>query len=179
VLLRYSPSQREDIGPQLGLSFSASHSRRFTSAGDDDISLTVDKVREKFMDSNGSTSLCVENLLTRPFFRLGGRTYLLTQTSQGSRLEVIIIDLEEPENVVRIPSAESSGVVWSWSPLATDGHKRPWVRGVRRLSRTNWPLETRRVRRAEGSLEWLAKPSRCRRLFLTVSTSRVLFGKFF
>ena len=37
--------------------------------------------------------LYAENL-ARLFDRLGGRTYLLTQTSQDSRLEVIIIDLE-------------------------------------------------------------------------------------
>jgi hypothetical protein len=73
---------------------------------------------------DGFTGLCVENLPARPFFRLGGRAYLLTQTSQGSRLEVIIIDLAEPECMVRITSTESSGVVWSWSPLATDGHER-------------------------------------------------------
>ena len=73
---------------------------------------------------HGFTGLCVENLLARPFFRLGCRTYLLTQTSQGFRLEVITIDFEEPESMVRITSTESSGVVWNWSPLATDGHER-------------------------------------------------------
>lgn len=84
---------------------------------------TVDKIREKVMD--GFAGLYAENLLARPFVRLGGRTYLLTRTSQGSRLEVILIDLEEPESVVRLTPAESSEDLWSWSPLATDGRK--WV----------------------------------------------------
>ena len=84
---------------------------------------TVDKIWEKFMD--GFAGLYTENLLERPFVRLGGRTYLLTRTSQGSRLEVILIDLEEPESVVRLTPAESREDLWSWSPLATDGRK--WV----------------------------------------------------
>ena len=84
---------------------------------------TVDKIREKFMDN--FAGLYAENLLARPFVRLGGRTYLLTRTSQGSRLEVILIDLEETESVVRLTPAESSEDLWSWSPLATDGRK--WV----------------------------------------------------
>jgi hypothetical protein len=84
---------------------------------------TVDKIREKFMD--GFAGLYAETLLARPFVRLGSRTYLLTRTSQGSRLEVILIDLEEPESVVRLTPAESSEDLWSWSPLATDGRK--WV----------------------------------------------------
>ena len=84
---------------------------------------TVDKIREKFMD--GFAGLYTESLLARPFVRLGGRTYLLTRTSQGSRLEVILIDLEEPESVVRLTPAESSEDLSSWSPLATDGWK--WV----------------------------------------------------
>ena len=71
---------------------------------------------------DGFTGLCVENLFARPFFWLGGRTHLLTETSQGSRLEVFVLDLEKPESVVRLTSVESR-VVWSWSPLATDGHK--------------------------------------------------------
>jgi hypothetical protein len=84
---------------------------------------TVDKIREKFMD--GFAGLYAEHLLARPFVRLGGRTYLLTRTSQGSRLEVILVDLEEPESAVRLTPAESSEDLWSWSPLATDGRK--WV----------------------------------------------------
>lgn len=84
---------------------------------------TVDKIREKSMD--GFAGLYAENLLARPFVWLGGRVYLLTRTSQGSRLEVILIDLEEPESVVRLTPAESSEDLWSWSPLATDGRK--WV----------------------------------------------------
>jgi Acylamino-acid-releasing enzyme, N-terminal domain len=84
---------------------------------------TIDKIREKFMD--GFAGLYAETLLARPFVRLGSRTYLLTRTSQGSRLEVILIDLEEPESVVRLTPAESSEDLWSWSPLATDGRK--WV----------------------------------------------------
>lgn len=84
---------------------------------------TVDKIREKFMD--GFAGLYVDTLLARPFVRLGGRAYLLTRTSQGSRLELILIDLEEPETVVRLTPAESSEDLWSWSPLATDGRK--WV----------------------------------------------------
>jgi len=84
---------------------------------------TVNKIQEKFMD--GFAGLYVESLLARPFVRLGGRTYLLTRTSQGSRLEVILIDLEQPESVVRLTLAESSEDLWSWSPLATDGRK--WI----------------------------------------------------
>ena len=84
---------------------------------------TVDKIQEKFMD--GFAGLYAENIPARPFVRLGGRTYLLMRTSQGSRLEVILIDLEEPETVVRLTPAESSEDLWSWSPLATDGRK--WV----------------------------------------------------
>jgi hypothetical protein len=84
---------------------------------------TVDKIQEKFMD--GFAGLYAETLLARPFVRLGGRTYLFTRTSQGSRLELILIDLEEPETVVRLTPAESSEDLWSWSPLATDGRK--WV----------------------------------------------------
>lgn len=84
---------------------------------------TVDKIREKFID--GFAGLYTEILLARPFVRLGGRTYLFTRTSQGSRLELILIDLEESETVVRLTPAESSEDLWSWSPLATDGRK--WV----------------------------------------------------
>lgn len=84
---------------------------------------TVDKIREKTMD--GLAGLYVETLLARPFVHFGDRTYLLTRTSQGSRLEVILIDLEEPESVVRLTPAESSEDLWSWTPLATDGRK--WV----------------------------------------------------
>jgi len=83
----------------------------------------VDKAQENFMD--GFAGLYAENLLARPFIRLGGRAYLFTRTSQGSRLEVILVDLEQPECVVRLTPAESSEDLWSWSPLATDGRK--WV----------------------------------------------------
>ena len=74
---------------------------------------------------DGFAGLYAENFLARPFIRFGGRAYLLTRTSQGSRLEVILIDLEQPECVVRLSPAESSEDLWSWSPLATDGRK--WV----------------------------------------------------
>ena len=65
--------------------------------GDDDNILTVDKIRENFMVR--FTGQCLENLLARPFFWLGGRMRPLTQTSEGFRL---IIDLEQPESVVRV-----------------------------------------------------------------------------
>jgi hypothetical protein len=83
----------------------------------------IDKIQENFM--GGFAGLYAENLLARPFIRSGGRVYLLTRTSQGSRLEVILIDLEQPETVIRLTPAESSEDLWSWSPLATDGRK--WV----------------------------------------------------
>ncbi|KAI0247998.1 alpha/beta-hydrolase [Lactifluus subvellereus] len=83
----------------------------------------VDKIQENFMD--GFAGLYTETVLARPFVRSGGRTYLLTRTSQGSRLEVILVDLEQPESVVRLTPAESSEDLWSWSPLATDGRK--WI----------------------------------------------------
>ncbi|SRR6266702_3844729 len=83
----------------------------------------VDKIRDGFMD--GFAGLYVDSLLARPFVRTGGRAYLLTRTSQRSRLEVILVDLEQPESVVRLTPAESSDDLWSWSPLATDGRK--WV----------------------------------------------------
>ncbi|KAH9036678.1 alpha/beta-hydrolase [Lactarius hengduanensis] len=83
----------------------------------------VDKIRDGFMD--GFAGLYVDNLLARPFVRTGGRVYLLSRTSQRSRLEIILIDLEQPESVVRLTPAESSDDLWSWSPLATDGRK--WV----------------------------------------------------
>ncbi|KAH9061734.1 hypothetical protein EDB83DRAFT_871407 [Lactarius deliciosus] len=83
----------------------------------------VDKIREGFMD--GFAGLYVDSLLARPFVRTGGRAYLLTRTSQRSRLEIILVDLEQPESVVRLTPAESSDDLWSWSPLATDGRK--WV----------------------------------------------------
>ena len=84
---------------------------------------TVDRIRGNLMD--GFAGLYTESLLARPFVRLGGRTYLLTRTSQGSRLEVILIDLEGPKSVVRLTPAESGEDLWSWSPLATDGRK--WI----------------------------------------------------
>ncbi|KAH9061743.1 hypothetical protein EDB83DRAFT_2315529 [Lactarius deliciosus] len=83
----------------------------------------VDKIRDGFMD--GFAGLYVDSLLARPFVRTGGRAYLLTRTSQRSRLEIILVDLEQPESVVRLTPAESSDDLWSWSPLATDGRK--WV----------------------------------------------------
>jgi hypothetical protein len=83
----------------------------------------VDKIQDNSMD--GFAGLYAETVLARPFVRSGGRTYLLTRTSQGSRLEVILIDLEQPESVVRLTPPESSEDLWSWSPLATDGRK--WV----------------------------------------------------
>ena len=83
----------------------------------------IGKIQDGFMD--GFAGLYVDSLLARPFIRTGGRAYLLTRTSQRSRLEVILIDLEQPETVVRLTPAESSDDLWSWSPLATDGRK--WV----------------------------------------------------
>ncbi|KAH9016766.1 hypothetical protein EDB85DRAFT_2295073, partial [Lactarius pseudohatsudake] len=78
----------------------------------------VDKMRDGFMD--GFAGLYVDSLLARPFVRTGGRAYLLTRTSQRSRLEIILVDLEQPESVVRLTPAESGDDLWSWSPLATD-----------------------------------------------------------
>jgi Acylamino-acid-releasing enzyme, N-terminal domain len=83
----------------------------------------VDKIQESFLD--GFAGLYEGIILARPFVLSGGRTYLLTRTSQGSRAEVILIDLERSESVVRLTPAESSEDLWSWSPLATDGRK--WV----------------------------------------------------
>jgi len=83
----------------------------------------VDKIQKDFM--GGFAGLYVDSLLARPFIRSGGRAYLLTRTSQCSRLEVILVDLEQPESVVQLTPAESSEDLWSWSPLATDGRK--WV----------------------------------------------------
>ena len=83
----------------------------------------IDKIRDGFMD--GFAGLYGESLLARPFIHTGGRVYLLTRTSQRSRLEIILVDLEELESVVRLTPAESSDDLWSWSPLATDGRK--WV----------------------------------------------------
>jgi acylaminoacyl-peptidase len=74
---------------------------------------------------DGFAGLYAGTVLARPFVLLGDRTYLLTRTSQGSRLEVILIDLERSGSVVRLTPAESSEDLWSWSPLATDGRK--WV----------------------------------------------------
>ena len=54
------------------------------------------------MFMNGFAGLYTENLFVHPFVRLGGRTDLLTRTSQGSRLEVILIDLEV------------HGALWDW-----------------------------------------------------------------
>jgi hypothetical protein len=83
----------------------------------------VDKIQKDFM--GGFAGLYVDSLLARPFIRSGGRAYLLTRTSQCSRLEVILVDLEQPESVVQLTPAESGEDLWSWSPLATDGRK--WV----------------------------------------------------
>ncbi len=83
----------------------------------------IDKIRDGFM--GGFAGLYADGLLARPFIRTGGRVYLLMRTSQRSRLEVILIDLEQPKSVVRLTPAESSDDLWSWSPLATDGRK--WV----------------------------------------------------
>ena len=83
----------------------------------------VDKIQEDVL--GGLAGLYVDSLLQRPFVRSGGRAYLLTRTSQRSRLEVILVDLEQPECVVRLTPAESADDLWSWSPLATDGRK--WV----------------------------------------------------
>ncbi|KAH9053329.1 alpha/beta-hydrolase [Lactarius vividus] len=57
----------------------------------------VDKIRDGFMD--GFVGLYVDSLLARPFVRTDGRAYLFTRTSQRSRLEVILVDLEQPESV--------------------------------------------------------------------------------
>ncbi|KAH8987226.1 hypothetical protein EDB86DRAFT_3082404 [Lactarius hatsudake] len=83
----------------------------------------VDKMWDGFMD--GFAGLYMDSLLARPFVHTGGRTYLLTRTSQRSRLEIILVDLEQPESVVCLTPAESSDDLWSWSPLAMDGCK--WV----------------------------------------------------
>ena len=83
----------------------------------------VGKLQDGFMD--GFAGLYTESLVARPFIRTGGRAYLLARTIQRSRLEIILIDLEQPESVVRLTPAESSEDLWSWSPLATDG--RQWV----------------------------------------------------
>ncbi|KAH8979813.1 alpha/beta-hydrolase [Lactarius hatsudake] len=101
---------------------------KFATAGAETAAATVlvpvvDKIRDGFMD--GFAGLYVDSLLARPFVRTGGRAYLLTRTSQRSRLEIILVDLEQPESVVRLTPAESSDDLWSWSPLATDGRK--WV----------------------------------------------------
>ena len=107
----------------------------------------------------GFTGLCGESPRA-PFFWFGCRTRLLTQASQGSRLEVIIIDLEEPESVVgsRLPNpAGSIGAGLRWQRT---GVNEPWLQGVRRLPRMNCLLENSKS--AEGSLEWLGKSSGCR-----------------
>ncbi|KAI9511046.1 alpha/beta-hydrolase [Russula earlei] len=83
----------------------------------------IDKIQDDFMD--GFAGLYTETFLARPFVRLGGRVYLLTRTSQCSRLEVILVDLEQPETVIQLTPAESGEDLWSWSPLATDSRK--WV----------------------------------------------------
>ena len=72
---------------------------------------------------DGLAGLYVDSLLARPFVHTGGRAYLLTRTSQHSGVEVILIDLKQPECVVRLTPAESGDDLWSWSPLATDGRK--------------------------------------------------------
>ena len=71
----------------------------------------------------GLVGLYVDSLLVRPFVHTGGRAYLLTRTNQHSGVEVILINLEQPECVVRLTPAESGDDLWSWSPLATDGRK--------------------------------------------------------
>ena len=83
----------------------------------------IDKIRDEFMD--GFAGLYGECLPARPFIRTGGRTYLLTRTSHRSRLEITLVDLEQPESVVRLTPPESSDDLYSWSALATDGRK--WV----------------------------------------------------
>ncbi|KAH9162353.1 hypothetical protein EDB89DRAFT_2153045 [Lactarius sanguifluus] len=64
----------------------------------------IDKMWDSFMD--GFTRLYMDSLLC-------------------SRLEIILVDLEQPESVVHLTLAESSNDLWSWSPLMMDGCK--WV----------------------------------------------------
>ncbi|KAH8977542.1 hypothetical protein EDB86DRAFT_3092082 [Lactarius hatsudake] len=83
----------------------------------------VNKMWDGFMD--GFAGLYMDSLLACPFIRTGGRTYLLTQMSQHSRLEIILINLEQPKSIVCLMLAESSNDLWSWSPLTMDGCE--WV----------------------------------------------------
>ncbi|KAI0266234.1 alpha/beta-hydrolase [Gloeopeniophorella convolvens] len=87
----------------------------------------VEKTNENVMD--GFAGLYADGLIARPFVRSGNRTYLLAQTSQGSRTEVILVDVKKRETVVRLTPAESGDDLWSWAPLATDGKK--WILAAR------------------------------------------------
>lgn len=77
------------------------------------------------------------------------------RTSQGSSLDVIIIDF----------------------PLATDGCK--WVLASRSAQTDPNELTLGKIESTEGILEWLDKPSRCHRLLLAVSTPLVLLEEMF
>ncbi|TFY73172.1 hypothetical protein EWM64_g10840 [Hericium alpestre] len=66
-------------------------------------------------------------LPAKPFLRLGKnlKTYIVTQTAEGSRTTIVLIDAESPSNVKRVTSAKNDSVedaLWSWNFLGTDGH---------------------------------------------------------
>ncbi|KAH9037973.1 hypothetical protein EDB83DRAFT_2524545 [Lactarius deliciosus] len=65
-----------------------------------------------------------------------------------SRLEIILVDLEQPKSVMRLTPAESSDDLWSWSPLTTDGRK--WVLASRSASTVSNELVLSRLEEHGG-----------------------------
>ncbi len=84
---------------------------RFASVEDDDYHPRCRQDTAELHD--GFAGLDAENLLARPFVQLGCWMYLLTRAGHwlGSGLEIILVDLEQLESVVRLTPAESSGSV--------------------------------------------------------------------
>lgn len=67
-------------------------------------------------------------LPSRPFLSFDGKTYLITHSAEGARLNVILIDTKEPCSVAHLTrrttvSETEDPVAWSWNVLATDGQR--------------------------------------------------------
>lgn len=87
----------------------------------------VSKPDTSFMD--GFVGLFPDSgLPSRPFLSFSGKRYLITQSAEGARSNIILIDADKPCSVTHltrrttITQAEDP-LDWSWNVLGTDGEK--------------------------------------------------------
>lgn len=84
----------------------------------------VSKPEPSFMD--GFVGLFPDSgIPSRPFLTLDGKRYLITQSAEGARLKVILIDADKPCSITHLTrkTEGEDSLPWSWNVLGTDGEK--------------------------------------------------------